>query len=197
MCLYLKQKKKKKTCPSTDSASIHHMIIKYKITFHLLAISVLNQSIQKTGFPVTNLPLKTLIWHCPSFELKQKFWSFSTEGNFTSRAIKFSFTPDRASNWVSVSVLFMSLKFMCIVCVRERERAKGRERGGERAERMSISVHSCRPFPATLRVSESIQDLFPGTLGVSHTFVEPHCVCVWVFVRASTHVCYCPNSPFP
>ena len=150
--------------------------------FHLLGISILNQSIQKTGFPVTNLPLKILIWHCPSFELKQKFRSFSTKGNFTSSAIKFSFTPDRASNWVSVSVCVYVLKVYvhCVcVCVWEGESKRERERG-KRAERVSISVHSCRPFSATLRVSESIQDLFPGTLGVSQTFVEPHCVCVGV-----------------
>ena len=169
--------------------------------FHLLGISILNQSIQKTGFPVTNLPLKILIWHCPSFELKQKFWSFSTKGNFTSSAIKFSFTPDRASNWVSVSVCVYVLKVyvhcVCVcVCVRERERAKGRERGErEQRECPSMCIHA------------GLFQQHYVCLNQFRIYFLAHWVClkllwslivyVWVFVRASTHVWYCPNSPFP
>ena len=151
--------------------------------FHLLGISILNQSIQKTGFPVTNLPLKILIWHCPSFELKQKFRSFSTKGNFTSSAIKFSFTPDRASNWVSVSVCVYVLKVyvhcVCVcVCVRGREQ-KGEREGKESRE----SVHLCA----------FMQAFFSNTacVWINSGFISWHIGCVSNFCGASLCMCGC------
>lgn len=105
----------------------------------------------------------------------QSFWSFSSEGNFTSTAIKFSFTLDRASNWECVYLVYVHRVFA------------------------GMCEHRGRPGPCNHAglfqfVCRSQFRIYFLAHWFCFRLLSTTIVYVWVFVWGE---CYCLNSPFP